>query len=94
MLLSRFNGSTGLTLRVKLRDSSQSDGRGLVNLTPSSSGLRISTIASSEATAVAYTQAGGTIETIATLGVWAAPTAGSCRFREVDATNHPGVYEL
>jgi predicted DNA-binding ArsR family transcriptional regulator len=56
--------------------------------------LRISTICDNEATATAYTVAGSTIETITTLGTYAAPTATKCRFKEVDATNHPGVYEI
>lgn len=81
-------------IRVKLRDSSVTTGAGLTGLTHESAGLIISTIADNEATATAYTQAGGTIETIATLGTYAAPTAGKCRFKEVDATNHPGLYEI
>ena len=34
------------------------------------------------------------METIATLGTYATPTAGFVRFKEVDATNMPGLYEL
>lgn len=94
MLFSIKNGQTSNAFRVKLRDSSQTDGRGLTGLTNASSGLVISTIADNEATATAYTVAGSNVETIATLGTFAAPTAGKCRFKEVDATNHPGLYEL
>ena len=57
-----------------------------------SSGLRIATIADNEATATAYT--GANLETVTTLGTFAAPTSGKARFREVDSTNHPGIYEI
>jgi hypothetical protein len=83
-----------VVLRVKLMDSSVSTGAGLTGLTSASSGLIISTIKIGDASATAYTVAGSTIETIATLGTFAAPTATKCRFKEVDATNHPGIYEL
>jgi hypothetical protein len=86
--------STSNVLRVKILDSTSATGAGKTGLTFSSSGLIISTIADNEATATTYTQAGSTVETITTLGTFAAPTATKCRFKEVDATNHPGVYEL
>jgi len=88
------NGTTSVILRVKVLDSSATDGSGLTGLDHTSSGLIISTIADNEATATAYTVAGSTIETIATLGTFAAPTATKCRFKEVDSTNHPGLYEI
>jgi len=75
-------------------DSSVSTGAGLTGLSSASAGLIISTIQIGEATATTYTQAGSTIESIATLGTYAAPTATKCRFKEVDATNHPGIYEI
>jgi hypothetical protein len=81
-------------LRVFLSDSSATTFAGKTGLTSASSGLIISTIKNGEATPTAYTQAGSTIETIATLGTYAAPTASKCRFKEVDATNHPGLYEI
>jgi hypothetical protein len=92
MLIDFHLGQGSIVLRVKVRrlDTSQ----GLTGLTFSSSGLRIAAIADNEATTVAYTAAGSTIETISTLGVYAAPTATKCRFKEVDATSHPGVYEV
>jgi hypothetical protein len=93
-LIGRSTGATSNILRVKLLDSSVTTGAGLTGLTSASSGLRISTISDQEATATAYTVAGSTIETITTLGTYAAPTATKCRFKEVDATNHPGVYEI
>ncbi len=94
MLYDFVNGQTSVVLRVKLRDSSVSTGAGLTGLTSASSGLVISTITDNEATATTYTVAASNVETIATLGTYAAPTASKCRFKEVDATNHPGLYEL
>lgn len=88
------NGVTSVILRVKLLDSSSTTGAGKTGLTFSSSGLIISTIADNEASATVYTSAGSTTETVTTLGTFAAPTATKCRFKEVDATNHPGLYEI
>ncbi len=93
-LISYTHSQTSIILRVKILDSSVSTGAGVVSLTSASSGLIISTIADNEATATAYTVAGSTIETITTLGTYAAPTATKCRFKEVDATNHKGLYEI
>jgi hypothetical protein len=67
---------------------------GLTGLSSASSGLIIAAIADVEATTTTYTVAGSNVETITTLGTYAAPTSGKCRFKEVDATNHPGVYEI
>src|SRR4051794_26102726 len=94
MLISYKRGQTGIILRVKILDSSVSTGAGKTALTNASSGLIISTIADNEATATTYTVAGSTVETITTLGTFAAPTATKCRFKEVDSTNHKGVYEI
>jgi hypothetical protein len=85
---------TSVIFRVKLMDSSVATGAGKTGLAYDTASLIISTIQNDEATATAYTQAAGTIETIATLGTYAAPTATKCRFKEVDSTNHPGVYEI
>lgn len=94
MLLNRINGATSNVIRVKLLNSSVTTGAGLTGLTSASSGLIISTIADNEATPTIYTVAASNVETITTLGTFAAPTASKCRFKEVDATNHPGLYEL
>lgn len=88
------NGQTSVILRVFLQDTSSTTGAGKTGLTSASAGLIISTIADNEATATTYTQAGSTIETITTLGTFAAPTATKCRFKEIDATNFPGAYEI
>ncbi len=93
MLMAFVNGAGNVILRVKIRSTTAPYG-GLTGLSSSSSGLRVSTIADNEATATAYTVAASNVETITTLGTFAAPTSGKCRFREVDATNHPGLYEI
>lgn len=94
MLISVVNGATGIIVRMKILTQATAYPSGLTGLTNASAGLVISTIADNEATATAYTQAGSTIQTIATLGTYAAPSASNCRFQQVDATNHPGVYEM
>ena len=86
------NGETSVILRIMLYR--EDTGEGITGLSNLSSGLIISTIGENEATATSYTQAGSTIETITTLGTYSAPTASNCRFDEVDATNHPGLYEI
>lgn len=93
-LISYKLGTTSIALRVKILDSAATTGAGKTGLTSASSGLQIGTIANNEATSTAYTVAGSTIETITTLGTYAAPTATKCRFKEVDATNHKGIYEI
>ena len=94
MLIGYKRGQTSVILRVKILNSSVATGAGLTGLTSASSGLIISTIADNEASATTYTVAGSTIESITTLGTFATPTATKCRFKEVDATNHKGVYEI
>ena len=93
-LISYTHDQNSIIVRIKILNSSVATGAGLTGLTSASSGLIVSTIADNEASATAYTVAGSNVETIATLGTYAAPTAGKCRFKEVDATNHPGVYEI
>ena len=85
-------GSTSNIVRFKL--SKSTDGTAFTGLTNASSGLIVSTIADNEAAPTAYTVAASNVETIVTLGTWSAPTTGKCRFKEVDATNHPGLYEF
>lgn len=88
----RLFASTSNLVRFTLKN--KTTGQGLTGLSSSTSGLIISTICDNEATATAYTQAGSTIETITTLGTFATPTSTKCRFKEVDATNHKGLYEF
>ena len=81
-------------IRVVIGNSAVTTGAGLTGLTHASAGLIISTIKIGEAVATAYTQAAGNIESLAVFGTYETPTASKCRFREVDATNHPGLYEI
>jgi hypothetical protein len=94
MLIGYKLNQTSIVLRVKILDSSVGTGAGKTGLTSASAGMIIGTIVDNESTSTAYTVAGSTIESIATLGTYAAPTATKCRFKEVDATNHKGIYEL
>ncbi len=86
------HGSTSNIVRVSLKHSTT--GQGLTGLDNSSAGLIISTITDNESAVTVYTVAAGNVETITTIGTYAAPTASKCRFKAVDGTNHPGVYEI
>jgi len=95
----RANGSTSNIERVFLyKDSGATagtEGDPFTGLAFNTANLSIATIANNEATAnVDTTAATSSVETIATLGTYATPTAGFVRFKEVDATNMPGLYEL
>lgn len=92
MKIIRVNGATSNLLRFKLR--SGLNGNGLTGLTGSTTGLIISARCDNEQNGVQYTAAGSTIQTIATIGTFAAPSVSNCRFGAVDATSEPGVYEL
>ena len=92
MLIDYVLGQTSVILRVKILNSAT--GNGLTGLTNTSTALIISTIADNEASATAYTSAGSTIDSITTLGTYATPTTNHCSFKEIDATNHPGLYEV
>lgn len=86
--------SNNLLARVFIRSSASTTGAGLTGLTSASASLQISVARELDATTTNYTQAGSTIETITTLGTYAAPTATKIRFKEYDATNWPGMYEI
>jgi hypothetical protein len=88
------NGQTSYKFRVELIDSASALAAGMTGLTFSTTGLSIATICDNESAATVYTSAGATIETIASLGTYAAPTATKIRFKEVDGTNMPGLYEI
>jgi hypothetical protein len=87
-------GKTSVILRVFLPDSASTVGAGKTALDHTAAGLIISTIAENEASSTTYTSAGSTVEAVTTLGTFAAPTATKCRFKKVDDTNHPGIYEI
>jgi hypothetical protein len=78
---------------VKITDPTSATNGGKTGLTNSTSGLNISIRPDNSTTATTYT-GGSTIQTIATLGTYAAPSASNCRFKEIDATNQPGHYEM
>ena len=86
--------ATNPVLRTFLQDSTSTTGAGLTGLSSTSTGLRIDVIRELDATVTSYTVAASNVETITTIGTYAAPTASKCRFKEVDATNLPGMYEL
>lgn len=88
----RKHSSTSQRFRVVMKHATT--GAGLTGLTEASAGLIISTIVDNEASTTRYSASSSEIETIATLGTYAAPSSNKCRFREVDATNHPGLYEI
>lgn len=94
MLISVVQSATGIIVRMKILTQATAYPSGLTGLTSASTGLTIGVIADNEATTTSYTVAGSTIESITTLGTYAAPTATKIRFKEVDATFHPGVVEL
>ena len=77
---------------VFLADTTSATGAGKTGLTNASAGLLIAVRRTLAAAMTAYS--GANIGTIATLGTWVDPGAGKCNFREVDATNAPGCYEI
>lgn len=85
-------GSTSVKLQMVVRDSTT--GALKTGLTNATSGLALSARPDNAATVTAYTVAASNVETIATLGTYAAPTASKIRFKEIDATYQPGVYEI
>jgi hypothetical protein len=88
-------GETGdIILRTTILDSSVSTGAGLTGISYTSSGLVIAVTPSNAASPTVYSQAGGTLEDITTLGTFAAPTATKCRVKQLSATYHPGVIEI
>lgn len=89
-----YKALVGPIVTVKIADPSSTTNGGKTGLTISSAGLIVAIRPDNAAATIAYTAAGSTIDTIATLGAWAAPAANHCRFKEIDSTNHPGHYEL
>ncbi len=93
----RTNGSQSNIERVFLfqDDGATNPGKGIPGLAFDDSGLSISIIADvSSSPTVDTSAATSSIETISTLGTYATPTSGFVRFKEIDATNMPGWYEI
>jgi len=83
MKLKLKTGTTSKLARIFIQDSSATDGSGLTALVYNSSGLTWYWIQEGDASATQVTLA------TMTVGTWA-----SGGFKEVDATNMPGVYEI
>ncbi len=87
-------GRTSNIFHVFLADIGSLVGGGKTGLTTTSTGLIIAVRRELSAAATVYAAGSSNIETISTLGTFAAPSSGKCRFKEVDATNLPGIYEI
>jgi len=85
-------GATSVILTIKATDLDT--GKGKTGMTNATAGLIVSARPNVSATATVYAQASSNLETIATLGTYAAPTASKARIKLVDDTNQPGVYEI
>lgn len=93
MRFPRKRGSTSNMLRVFIPDNTSTTGAGLTGLTSASTNLVIAYIRELDSAAVSYT--GANIETVTTIGTYQAPsTSSKIRFKAMDATNFPGVYEI
>lgn len=83
-------GATSQILHVAIKDSASTAGALLAGLAYNSAGLVCRYIRPGEALSGAIT-----LEDITTIGTYAAPTSAShIRFKAVDGTNFPGIYEL
>jgi hypothetical protein len=93
MRLPRKRGSVSNMVRVFIPDNTSTTGAGLTGLTNASTNLAVAFSREFDAAGTAYS--GANIETITTIGTYQAPSASSkVRFKAVDATNFPGLYEL
>lgn len=72
----------------------ENPGFGKTGLTYLTSGLKISVRRELSSAATVYSSGASTVEDITTLGTYAAPSSTKIRFKEVDATNFPGLYEI
>ncbi|MFA6054041.1 MAG: hypothetical protein WC769_01575 [Thermodesulfovibrionales bacterium] len=92
MRFPRKRGSTSVIVRVFIPDNTSTTGAGLTGLTYQSTNLAISYSRELQNGCTQIT--GVNILDITTIGTWLDPTAGKVRFKAVDATNAPGLYEL
>lgn len=91
--MQRKRGSTSNMIRVFIQANDKTDGSGLTGLTNASTNLNIATHRELDTTLTVYS--GANIEAQTTVGTYQAPsTSSKIRFKEVDATNAPGEYEL
>lgn len=92
---TRKFAATSNMVRVFIPDSSSTTGAGLTGVLYTSTGLVIDLIADNSNTVYHYQSAAtATIQDITTIGTFAAPSANNCRFKAVDGTNLPGLYEI
>lgn len=85
-------GSASNLFVVFLPDAASTTGAGKTGLTNASAGLVVSV--RRELSSVVTSYSSSNIMSITTLGIWVDPTAGKVRFKEIDASNQPGLYEL
>jgi hypothetical protein len=85
-------GSTANLFVVFLQDSASTTGAGKTGLTSASAGLVVSVRRELAASVTSYS--GANVLSISTLGTWVDPGVGKVRFKEIDPTNQPGLYEL
>lgn len=91
------HSSTSNIVRIFIEDTSKTGtdaSIGLTGVAYDTTGLELHHICDTESADTDYTAAGSTIEDISTLGTFAAPTATKVRFKAVDGTDMPGVYEV
>lgn len=87
-----LRGQTSNIAVVFIPDTTSTTGAGKTGLTNASAGLLIACRREKSPTATVYS--GANIVSITTLGTYASPGAGKIGFKEIDATNQPGMYEL
>lgn len=93
MRFPRKRGSTSNMVRIFIPDNTVSTGAGCTGLTSASANLTIVYYRTLDGTATTYT--GANIEAQTTIGTFQAPsTSSKIRFKAVDATGAPGLYEL
>ncbi len=89
----RKRGQTSVMIRIFIPDNTATNGAGLTGLTSASTNLTIAYMRELDGTSTTYT--GANIEAQTTIGTFQAPSSSNkIRFKAVDATNFPGLYEL
>ena len=95
MKFARARGSTSNIFDFFLPDTQPLvPGGGKTGLSSASSGLIIALKRELSSAYTVYAQASSNIETITTIGTFAAPSSSKCRFKEIDSTNAPGKYQV
>jgi hypothetical protein len=92
MRFPRKRGATSVKARVFIPDNSVTTGAGCTGLTNASANLAICYSRENDNGGTEVT--GANLLDITTLGTWADPGAGKLRFKAVDATKLPGLYEI